>query len=149
MSCGVGHRCGLDLVLWLWRRPVAIAPIGPLAWVPPYATGAALKRQKKKKKLAPESDINHFCSYFIGQGSHMATTNLRGVRRSNTIVRDFLRCGFSDIHHHSDMVEVMHMRSEARSPKATQPDSFAMHFLQKLLSGCSLRIINRALISPH
>ena len=25
MSCGVGHRCGLDLVwLWLWRRPLIL-----------------------------------------------------------------------------------------------------------------------------
>ena len=30
----------------LWCRPVATAPIGPLAWEPPYAMGAALKRQK-------------------------------------------------------------------------------------------------------
>ena len=46
MSCGVGHRCGLDLAsLWLWSRPAATAPIGPLAWEPPYAMGAALKRQ--------------------------------------------------------------------------------------------------------
>ena len=31
-------------LLWLWCRPVAIARIGSLAWEPPYATGAALKR---------------------------------------------------------------------------------------------------------
>uniref|UniRef100_A0A8D0RVC5 Cytochrome c domain-containing protein n=3 Tax=Sus scrofa TaxID=9823 RepID=A0A8D0RVC5_PIG len=44
-------------LLWLWRRPVATAPIQPLAWEPPYATGAAqeiatttAKRQKTKKK---------------------------------------------------------------------------------------------------
>ena len=49
MSCGVGHRHGLDLVLlWLWCRPAAAAPIGPLAWEPPCATGVALKRKKKK-----------------------------------------------------------------------------------------------------
>ena len=28
-------------LLWLWRRPVATAPIQPLAWEPPYASGAA------------------------------------------------------------------------------------------------------------
>ena len=28
-------------LLWLWRRPVATAPIQPLAWEPPYAAGAA------------------------------------------------------------------------------------------------------------
>ena len=31
VSCGVGHRLGSDLILlWLWRRPAAAAPIGPL-----------------------------------------------------------------------------------------------------------------------
>ena len=47
MSCGVGRRRGLDLVLlWLWHRPEAIAPIQPLAREPPYATDAALKSKK-------------------------------------------------------------------------------------------------------
>ena len=32
--------------LWLWRRPAAAAPIGPLAWEPPYAVGVALKKVK-------------------------------------------------------------------------------------------------------
>ena len=51
MSCGVGHRHGLDLVLpWLWCRLAAAALIRPLAWEPPYAAGAALKRQKTKEK---------------------------------------------------------------------------------------------------
>ena len=35
---------------WLWRRPAAVAPVGPLAWEPPYAVGAAIKRQKRKRK---------------------------------------------------------------------------------------------------
>ena len=44
MSCGVGHRSSLDLVLlWLWRRLVGEALIGPLAWELPYAVGVALK----------------------------------------------------------------------------------------------------------
>ena len=51
MSCGVGCRCGSDLpLLGLWCRPVATAPIRPLAWEPPYAEGAALNRQKDKTK---------------------------------------------------------------------------------------------------
>ena len=51
MSCGVGCRRGLDLVLlWLWHRLVVTALIRPLAWEPPYAAGAALKKTKKKKK---------------------------------------------------------------------------------------------------
>ena len=52
MSCGVGRSHSLDLVwpwLWLWCRPVAVAPIRPLAWEPPYAAGAALERQTNKQ----------------------------------------------------------------------------------------------------
>ena len=51
MSCGVGRRHGLDLVLlWLWRRPAATALIRPLAWEHLCAAGAAPKRTKEKKK---------------------------------------------------------------------------------------------------
>ena len=51
MSCGVDRRHGSDPeLLWLWCRPAPTAPIQPLAWEPPYAADAALKRQKKKKK---------------------------------------------------------------------------------------------------
>ena len=36
MSCGVGHRHGLDpALLWLQCMPGATAPIRPLAWEPP------------------------------------------------------------------------------------------------------------------
>ena len=52
MSCGVGHRCSSYLaLLWLWCRLAAAAPIRPLAWDSPYATGATLKRQKDKKEI--------------------------------------------------------------------------------------------------
>jgi len=34
-------------LLWLWCRPVATAPIRPLAWEPPYARGVALEKTKK------------------------------------------------------------------------------------------------------
>ena len=51
MSSGVGRRRSSDLaLLWLWCRPAATALIQPQAWESPHATGAALKRQKKKKK---------------------------------------------------------------------------------------------------
>ena len=50
MSCNIGCRHGLDLVLrWLWCRLAAIALIRPLAWELPYATGEALKSKKPKK----------------------------------------------------------------------------------------------------
>ena len=51
LSCGVGCRRGSDpALLWLWHRPVAAAPIGPLAWEPPYAVGAAQRNSKKRQK---------------------------------------------------------------------------------------------------
>ena len=37
------------VLLWLWCRPAATALIRPLAWEPPYAAGAALKRPKNKQ----------------------------------------------------------------------------------------------------
>ena len=69
MSCGVGCRRGSDpALLCLWRRPVATAPIQPLAWEPPYAAGAAQeiatttttkktkkdKRQEKEEQKSPK-----------------------------------------------------------------------------------------------
>ena len=36
-------------LLWLWCSPVATAPIRPLAWEPPYATGVALEKTKNIK----------------------------------------------------------------------------------------------------
>ena len=44
VSCGVGHKQSSNpALLWLWRRPAAVAPVQPLAWELPYATGVALK----------------------------------------------------------------------------------------------------------
>ena len=49
MSSRVGGRCGLDpTLLWLWHRPVAVAPIRSLAWEPRYAMGVVLKDKNKK-----------------------------------------------------------------------------------------------------
>ena len=45
MSYRVGHGCGSDpTLLWLWHRLAAVAPIQPLTWEIPYATGVALKK---------------------------------------------------------------------------------------------------------
>ena len=41
--------CSSDLAL-LWCRPVATAPIRPLAWEPPYAVGAAEEIAKRQNK---------------------------------------------------------------------------------------------------
>ena len=57
MSCGVGHRLGLDpVLLWLWRRLVATAPIPALAWEPPHAVGVALEKTGKKKKKVGDGE---------------------------------------------------------------------------------------------
>ena len=46
----LGLRCSLDLALpWLWHILEAAARIWALAWELPYAVGAALKKEKKKK----------------------------------------------------------------------------------------------------
>ena len=38
----------------LWCRPVATAPIGPLAWEPPHAVGAAQRNSKKDSVSSAE-----------------------------------------------------------------------------------------------
>ena len=67
VSCGVGLRHGSDpSLLWVWRRPVATAPIRPLAWEPPYAAGAAQEiatttTTKDKKKDKKKKEVLIFC----------------------------------------------------------------------------------------
>ena len=64
MSCGVGRRCSLDLVLlWLWCRPAATALLWPLAWELPYAAGVALKSQKKKDVTKESGTIFSWLEY--------------------------------------------------------------------------------------
>ena len=58
MSCGVGLRHVPDpMLLWLWCRLAATAPIRPLAWEPPHAAGVALEKTKKKKKKKKRKDV--------------------------------------------------------------------------------------------
>ena len=55
MSCGVGHRRSLDLMLLrLCCRPVATALIPLLAWEPPYVV---LKKKRKKERKAYKTPI--------------------------------------------------------------------------------------------
>ena len=56
MSCGVGRRRSLDLaLLWLWLA--ATAPIRPLAWEPPFAVGAVLKKTKRQKDKKQKTHV--------------------------------------------------------------------------------------------
>ena len=54
MSCGVGHRCGLDLAF-----AAATALIGHLAWDPPYAMGAALQKRQNDTVFC-NSDVDEW-----------------------------------------------------------------------------------------
>ena len=57
-NCGVGHRCGLDLVLlWLSCRLAAIASIQPLAQEFPYAAGAAVGKKKQNKTTTMDNSL--------------------------------------------------------------------------------------------
>ena len=61
VSCSISGltQCVEDLaLLCLW--PAATALIGPFAWQPPYATSAALKDKRPKKKKKKE--IVNLCS---------------------------------------------------------------------------------------
>ena len=61
LGCGVGCRRSSDpVLLWLWWRPAATAPIQPLVWEPPYATGAALEKTQKKKKKRERERNEYF-----------------------------------------------------------------------------------------
>ena len=91
MSCGVVRRHGSDpALLWLWHRPVATAPIQPLAWEPPYAEGVALemaKRPKKKEKKIAQTgfQIVTLCRLYTGHLlsflSTVAVTVVKGPQR--------------------------------------------------------------------
>ena len=80
MSCGVGCRQGLDpVLLWLWHRPAATAPIRPLAWEPPHAAGAAqemAKRQNKTKQNKTKQNYETETKLMVTKGE---TWGWRGI----------------------------------------------------------------------
>ena len=79
MSCDVGHRCSSDLaLLWLWRRPAATALVRPLAWEPPYAVGAALKKDKRQK-TKDNNNNNNKKQHVISGISEFLTCIVAGV----------------------------------------------------------------------
>ena len=48
---GFAQQVKDPVLLWLWRRLAATAPIRPLAWELSYVAGVALKRQKRKENI--------------------------------------------------------------------------------------------------
>ena len=49
------------MLLWLWGRLAAAAPIRPLVWEAPYAMGVVLKKFKEKKKKRKGKEIIPNC----------------------------------------------------------------------------------------
>ena len=72
VNCGVGHRHGSDpALLWLCCRMAVPAPVQPLAWDPPYASGAALKKTKNSVR-----EKNHAVIFVKAQQDRL---DLRGA----------------------------------------------------------------------
>ena len=63
VSCGVGHRHGLD-PMSLWCRMAAAAPIRLLAWELSYVVDVALKSKKTKTKTN-EKPTKVFTLFFL------------------------------------------------------------------------------------
>ena len=71
MSYDVGHRHNSDLVLlWLWCRPAAAAPVQPLALELPYAEGVALEKEKRGKLKKRKFQQFHSWVYICKKQKH-------------------------------------------------------------------------------
>ena len=74
MNCGIGLRHGSDpALLWLWCRPATVAPIGPLAWEPPYAVDVALKNKQTKNVGGDNVVLSCSDSWYLGSGLCVGT----------------------------------------------------------------------------
>ena len=63
------------MLLWLWRRLVATAPIRPLAWEHPYAAEAAQENGKKTKQTNKKKPIKCQVKYLLCEGSVLCSDN--------------------------------------------------------------------------
>ena len=69
LQVGIGCGCSSNLaLLWLWCRPAATAPTGPLAWEPPYAAGVALEKAKRQEEEEKKKRLE-FPLWYNGIGS--------------------------------------------------------------------------------
>ena len=84
MSCGVGRSLGSELaLLWLWCKSAATAPIGPLAWEPPYAMGVALKNKQTNKQKTHLLTFSLLSSNIISRLGHNSLDTLNLLHFSN------------------------------------------------------------------
>ena len=120
MSCGIGHRRSSDPTLLCLRcRPAATAPVRPLAWELPYATGRALKSGKKRIKSVVwgryllyvicgpaltkkrKGIAFRLFTFFLVSGDHMLISFLRytSIIFLFQIKYSITFCEFLDLHH--------------------------------------------------
>ena len=69
------------MLLWLWYRPAAAAPVQPLTSELPYAMGVALKRQGEKKKKRKEDETDEPTGESSPTHSQDPTRNTRAEQR--------------------------------------------------------------------
>ena len=87
-------------LLWLWFRPVATALqlwFNPLAWEFPYATGAALKRQKKKVSDSPRLYYHHQWWILLYHGPSYSFSWLNGYFPRGLFFTKILCVNFSQV----------------------------------------------------
>ena len=81
VSCGIGHRHGLDAtLLWLWHRPSAAAPVRPLAWdLGIFICHRCIPNKQKKRKKKGKK--NHMSSTTVWEinvlGEKTFTTKIK------------------------------------------------------------------------
>ena len=68
-------------LLWLWQRPVAVAPIQFLAWELLHALSMALKRKQTNKK---QTNKKPFKTIWTSCGS--AETNLTSIHEDASLI---------------------------------------------------------------
>ena len=69
-----------------WCRPGAVAPTGPLAWEPPYAASAALKKNKIDQCLQLNATISKLKTVQIASSFLFRET--LSIKRTKNIIED-------------------------------------------------------------
>ena len=75
---GADTACSDPVLLWLWCTPAPVAPIGPLAWEPPYAADMALGGKKKERKKERKKEKRNYPRVFQS-GSTKAYSHQKNV----------------------------------------------------------------------
>ena len=71
------------MLLWLWRRLVAVAPMRTLVWELPYAAGEGLKSKKKKERKTKVERFPHKLNFTIGNDKG---SPLRSIKKYQIMV---------------------------------------------------------------